>query len=836
MKRIFTLLLALLFIISLLPAVYAEEIELLEISDHSGDFGDDDDDDEEDGPLLDPSTGYVLSDLSYKCTVGKPMPIADGDLINGFENMSGGRFDHIIFPAVPSSTDGTLYIGYNTSYQTKVQARKVYTEEDLADMSFVPKRACTVTVSYKMYDMNERTEGYGNIKFTATGGTPSSVSSVSYSCKSTGKATFVSEDFNTICRREIGDELDYVTFTLPSSSYGALYYAYDSKLEEKVTKGTPYYAVYDPFISGVSFVPKSSYSGTVTISYTGYTEGGDSFTGSVKVKVTASSTQPDDDDVDTISYTGTNSGKIAFDVDDFYDVCDDATGKDLYKITFPSLPSTSYGTLYLGYKSSSKYEDKVTKNEEYYPDDDPCIDDISFVPKSSYTGTVKITYRGYYSSSKYYTGEISIKVKAGATTDDDDDYTVANITLSASTNEVIDMNDSSIASAFKKASGKTLSYVKFTLPSSSYGTLYYDYDGKSQEKVSASTKYYYSSSKYLRDVSFVPAKNYSGTVTLNYTAYATSGSGYTGKIKITYSGSSSKVATDTSLTYKTKGEAVHLSVGDFNNISIKNFDSPVSWVKLGMVGASYGKLRYKDQSDVQANTTIYPAKAPMIDDVAFLPTAGYTGDVSLTYSAQSDDGDSFSGTIHFTVESAPKPQKRFRDVSEGSWYYENVYTVCDAGLMKGNSEDTFNPDGNMSLAEAITMGARLHRQNAGGSDADFIPTGGNWYDVYVSYAITNGIIPADLFTDYGREATRAEMAYIFFHSVSLTQLAKINNSTVPDVSRTDRFATEIYALYDAGILTGSDAAGTFRAESNINRAEAATILGRTKSIIPRVQR
>jgi len=36
-----------------------------------------------------------------------------------------------------------------------------------------------------------------------------------------------------------------------------------------------------------------------------------------------------------------------------------------------------------------------------------------------------------------------------------------------------------------------------------------------------------------------------------------------------------------------------------------------------------------------------------------------------------------------------------------------------------------------------------------------------WYQVYVDYAITNGIVNANDFTEYDRSATRAEMAYIF---------------------------------------------------------------------------
>ena len=40
----------------------------------------------------------------------------------------------------------------------------------------------------------------------------------------------------------------------------------------------------------------------------------------------------------------------------------------------------------------------------------------------------------------------------------------------------------------------------------------------------------------------------------------------------------------------------------------------------------------------------------------------------------------------------------------------------------------------------------------------------------------------------------------------------------------DKFAAEIYEFYRAGILTGSDAKGTFHSASTIKRSEVATIL------------
>ena len=40
----------------------------------------------------------------------------------------------------------------------------------------------------------------------------------------------------------------------------------------------------------------------------------------------------------------------------------------------------------------------------------------------------------------------------------------------------------------------------------------------------------------------------------------------------------------------------------------------------------------------------------------------------------------------------------------------------------------------------------------------------------------------------------------------------------------DTYASEIYTFYRAGILTGSDAQGTFNPDSSIKRSEVAAIL------------
>lgn len=63
---------------------------------------------------------------------------------------------------------------------------------------------------------------------------------------------------------------------------------------------------------------------------------------------------------------------------------------------------------------------------------------------------------------------------------------------------------------------------------------------------------------------------------------------------------------------------------------------------------------------------------------------------------------------NFTVKNV-YTQGQFIDISS-QWYKDSVKKVYEIGLMKGNSDGNFNPEGTITLAEAITMAARLHRE------------------------------------------------------------------------------------------------------------------------------
>ena len=170
----------------------------------------------------------------------------------------------------------------------------------------------------------------------------------------------------------------------------------------------------------------------------------------------------------------------------------------------------------------------------------------------------------------------------------------------------------------------------------------------------------------------------------------------------------------------------------------------------------------------------------------------------------------------------------FNDVSKVDWYYNSVRSAWYNGLIDGVTANEFRPDSTLTVAQAIKLAAALcQREHEGKVRLTNGET--KWYDTYVSYAIANGIIEQSYasYTDAQMNApvTRDEFVHIFHGAKNgYTAISTVADGAIPDVKTTDKYAAEIYELYRAGILTGSDAKGTFHAESTIKRSEAATIL------------
>lgn len=188
-------------------------------------------------------------------------------------------------------------------------------------------------------------------------------------------------------------------------------------------------------------------------------------------------------------------------------------------------------------------------------------------------------------------------------------------------------------------------------------------------------------------------------------------------------------------------------------------------------------------------------------------------------------GSKFTLFGNVTVNSGAAP--RFTDVPDNQWYYSDVCYAVQKGLVNGRSLTLYAPEDNLSIAEAIKLAACMHQLYRNGS-VTLANDPSIWYKTYLDYATANGIV-TKTYKDYDANITRGEYVALFYAALPDTEYAQINtvsDNKIPDVKITDGNATQIYAFYRAGILTGSDLKGTFYPNSNIKRSEVAAILTR----------
>ncbi|MGX8698551.1 MAG: S-layer homology domain-containing protein, partial [bacterium] len=181
------------------------------------------------------------------------------------------------------------------------------------------------------------------------------------------------------------------------------------------------------------------------------------------------------------------------------------------------------------------------------------------------------------------------------------------------------------------------------------------------------------------------------------------------------------------------------------------------------------------------------------------------------------------------AKQAAYAEGQYSDVPAGKWYARSVASAYELGLMKGNADGSFNPNGNVTLAEAVTMAARIHSLYTTGAES--FPKGeGKWYQPYLDYAREKGIISEETFSsDANRALTRAQFAQILAAALPAEALPAVNTvalGAIPDVKGDSPAFDAIYTLYRAGILIGNDKAGTFKPDSALTRAETAAIVTR----------
>ena len=221
---------------------------------------------------------------------------------------------------------------------------------------------------------------------------------------------------------------------------------------------------------------------------------------------------------------------------------------------------------------------------------------MTFVPAENYTGTVTISYTARDSGNGVYNGKVTITVAGGGGGD---------ISYQVSSGDYVTFNRGDFNDLCRDATGRTLDYIRFTsLPSSSEGTLYYRYrsSGSYDSQVTEGRSYYRSSSPYLRRVTFVAGKDYSGTVHIPFTGWDTKGNRFSGTVAVEVGRTG-----DGDVRYSTyRNGRITFDDGDFNTLcrELTKLHEEITKTTIGEA------VRYYEQNDPRGEYVLVMAGTP----------------------------------------------------------------------------------------------------------------------------------------------------------------------------------------------------------------------------------
>ena len=171
---------------------------------------------------------------------------------------------------------------------------------------------------------------------------------------------------------------------------------------------------------------------------------------------------------------------------------------------------------------------------------------------------------------------------------------------------------------------------------------------------------------------------------------------------------------------------------------------------------------------------------------------------------------------------------RFRDVDDDAWFGANksdiLRTVSELGILLPDSYMRFYPDRNITTGQVIRAAVMINRIYHGYTG--LLGENNGDYQIYADYAVSAGIIRQGELTDLAKDATRQEMAYIFYNSLPESEIAsKRHIEAITDMDMGYRYYDCALAMAEAGIisLNGND---EYRPEDTATRAEAASIINK----------
>ena len=514
--------------------------------------------------------------------------------------------------------------------------------------------------------------------------------------------------------------------------------------------------------------------------------------------------------------------------------CTEKTGGSLSYLSSISVPPTQ-GVLYYGYVSADAPGHGVGGSEKYYyapGNGQEGISDISFVAASDFRGTAEIAYTGYASNGGSFHGTILVNVSGDS-----------DVTYTASAGRALTFTSEEFIAVCQSRTGRSISYLTFDQPNASQGTLYYDYSAAApfSQQVRSDTRYYVTSNPSLDRISFVPAAGFSGRVTVPYRCTDSSGGTYNGKVTIQVSAANGSTGSTGDVRYSIPQNGyVRFNGDDFNDVCFAITGERLNYVRFDLPAARQGTLysQYnaaKDTgSELGSSVNCYRGgTGRLIDDVTFIPAAGFSGLVTVSYTGRSSAGSAYNGTVEITVGSGasvkdPDSVFPFNDARPTDYFFDAVSWAYYNGIAEGVNEMRFGVNEPCTRGQIVTYLWRVAGSPTpyGKNPFGDVFVGSYCYDAVLwayQRGITNGTDPTTFSPN--KTVTRGQ-AMTYLHRFAGSVDASYGVSFA-DVSPNAYYAPAIRWALSQGITTGTSPT-TFSPDAPCTKAQIVTFLYRSR--------
>ena len=736
-------------------------------------------------------------------------------------------------------TDSDFY--YNDSdYGNYELGRLILSADEDADDD-------TLEIDFTVYGehKNKTQEENGTLRLTVNGG--SSGGTVSYSVKPGEELSFDEDDFQKLYDdSSCTGSFKYLEFDRPSSSDYAnysIYSRYGRKNETEFSRsdfsnttfGYSDYSGGDYDLSDLSLVTDSSFTGTITLTFTLYGGTGSktnqSADGTLKITVSKSGSTSSKGD---INYTVKAGEEVSFDEDDFQKLYDKSSCTGSFKyLEFDRPGSSDYakGTIYSRYgkKNETAFSRSDFSNTTFgysdYADGDYDLSNLSFVADKSFTsGSITLTFTLYggtgSKTNQSTTGTLVITTGSGSS--GSLSFYAGNIRLSTTAGSALQINPNDIARYFKKVSGGRLMYVTLTsLPTT--GTLYYNYYGTSKYGVSTRTQMT-TSNIVGRIFSFSPAAN--TEYDLSELTYIPSSANYCTPISFVAYGDNGQSASGTILISVTNKAVPEIYSVTGKGTSVNFPASSISAAVSTATGATLSGIQLLDlpsaskgtvyAGSVAANTTSQYSY-DTISQLRFVPASTFTGSVTLPYVALNSNGTAL-GIGQFSI-GVVSSVKKFSDVTTSTWCYKYVTELSGDSIISGYSNGSFQEK------NTITYGAALKLIMLAAGYGEQAPTvKGSTFSGYLAKAKADGLVSGN--PKLNGSITRLQIAQIAAKAMKLSTSGLSNKKPFTDTSD-----VYVQALNAAGIIEGyfSNGSSTYKPNNTLTRGQVSAIVWRMRN-------